>query len=414
MNERLKRALIITGFVLVVIGMFVVIYFVFFRSTDQLNGNTNQPGNINGLPNANNGNRNASTGSNVNSLPVTNTSASGPSKYADGGATLVETVVNTPVAGQTVSNTGSLQYYDRQTGKFFQVSADGMSTKVMTDAIYKDLDTVTWDPSGTKAILQFPDGSKVLYNFATKKQSTLPRELDNFSFSPTGSQIVSKYLDAKHLDNQWLMVSNPDGTGSQSVEQLAENADKVIAAWSPNNAVVGTYERSSTSSSSDIIFLGKNNENYPLVTVDGKGFTPNWSPDGSKILYSVYSDDTNNAAHLYIMNGDVNTLGQNIIDLNLNTSANKCAFSQDNYTIYCAVPYYTVENSGPIPSLGYSVPDNLYAIDMLRGTTTLLARPVDEHSLQQYSVGSIRLSGDESAIYFTDANTGKLHRILLP
>lgn len=413
MNERLRRFLLIAGFILVVAGMVFAIYWVFFRGQPTTPGVKNaNTGNINGLPPISNGNTNRTPTGNINGLPLTNTST-GPSRFANGGATIAEPVTTVPTSGPTVSTNGDLVYYDRPTGKFFRQSSDGTNKSVLTDAVYRDVETITWDPNGTKAVLTFPDDSKVLYDFNQKKQYTLPRELNEFSFSPNGDQLASKYLDAQHPDNQWLMVSRPDGTGAQSIEQLGENARKVTTSWSPNNSVIATFEQSTNASSSEIIFLGKSGENLPSAQVDGRGFIPNWSPDGNRVLYSTYSDVTDNAPHLYLMDGSADRLGQNILDLNLDTRADKCVFSQDNHTVFCAVPYYPVSNSGPQPSLAFSVPDNIYSIDLLRGSATLVARPVDGSQRQRFSMGSIKLSTDESTLYFTDTQTGYLHRLLL-
>lgn len=410
MNERLRRILFIIAFVLVVVGMFWLIYFIFFRSSPVTNGNTNTA-NVNGLPPLANGNVNRTPGANVNSVPVVNTN---PDRYANGGPTVVEPVIPTPTAGATVTSGGDLSYYDRPTGKFFKIGADGVSKIALTDAVYREVETVTWNRDGDKAVLTFPDDSKIMYDFAAKKQVTLPRELNEFMFSPNGDQLVSKYLDGKDPDNQWLMVTNADGTNAQSVEQLGENARKVTSSWSPNNTVVATYEKSVTGSTTEIIFLGKNNENLPSAEVDGRGFIPNWTPDGSRILYSVYNEFTDNAHHLYIMDGSPDNLGRNIIDLGLDTRADKCTFSQDNYTVYCAVPYYPVTDSGPVPSLGYSVPDNIYKIDLLRGSTELIASPVDDSRRRRFSIGTMHLNLEESVLYFTDVQTGYVNRILLP
>jgi len=410
MSERIRRILLIVAFVLVVVGLFWLIYLVFFRSSPVTNGNTNTA-NINGLPPLANGNVNRTPGTNVNTLPLVNTN---PDRFANGGPTVVEPVISTPTSGATVTTGGELAYYDRPSGKFFKIGADGVTKTALTDAVYKEVETVTWDRAGNKAVLTFPDDSKVMYDFVQKRQVTLPRELNEFMFSPDGNQLVSKYLDVKDADNQWLMVTKADGTGAQSVEQLGENARKVTSSWSPNNTVVATYEKSVTSSTSEIIFLGKNGENLPSTQVDGRGFLPNWTPDGTRLLYSVYNEFTDNAHHLYIMDGTAEGLGRNIIDLGLDTRADKCTFSQDNYTVYCAVPYYPVSDSGPVPSLGYSVPDNIYKIDLLRGSTELIASPVDEGRRRRYSIGTMNLNQEESILYFTDVQTGYVNRILLP
>lgn len=412
MPDRLKKILLIAGFVLVAIGMVVAVYFIFFRGAQKIAVNRN--GNVNGLPSVNNGNISTTGNVNTTNLPTTetNTTNTNPSHQANGGSTLVDTIVSGN-AGSIASSGNGLQYYDQTTGSFYLISPDGTSRTLMTDAKYPSVQDISWSQDGKQAVLTFPDNSKVAYNFTTKKQTTLASELNNFSFSPSGNNLVSKYLDANDKSNQWLIVSKNDGTTPQSVEQLGENAGNVIPAWSPNNQVVATYESSVNGNQSQIIFLGQNGENFPSVNIEGRGYIPVWSPDGSKILYSTYSAATNDNPHLYIMNGSVDGLGQNIIDLGLDTRADKCTFSQNGYTIYCAVPYYMNAGSGPQPDLSAGIPDNIYEINLLKGSSTLLARPVDSNGTQRFSIGALRLAPDESSLFFIDQQTGAVERVQL-
>jgi Tol biopolymer transport system component len=413
MNPTLRRLLIILGFIVVTLGFFFIIWFVFFRGNGTLTFNRNTGGITNGLPTPSNGNVNRFVPSNINGVPTENTGAN-TSSIAEGGATTVTTISQNSSEGAVVNGqTGDLQYYDRTNGKFFAVSPDGNTTTLLTTDVYPGANGVTWSPTGTQAVIGFPDSSNILYDFTTKRQTTLPNELADFSFSPAGDKLAAKFLDARDTENQWLVVSNPDGTQSQSVEHLGINASKVTVAWSPNQQIVATYAKSVTDTQQQIIFLGANNENFPSATVYGKGFTPNWSPDGQKLLFSTYGPLTNNNPHLYMMNGSPENLGGNTLDLGLTTSADKCGFAPSGATMYCAVPYYMNPGSGPQPSLSAGVPDNIYKIDLRSGIVSLIARPVDSANQQRFSAKNLRVAADESAVYFTDANTGTIQRIRL-
>lgn len=413
MSPRLQRILLIAGFILVTIGFLVAIFYVFFRPTPET-GNINQPGNINGLPGIGNGNINGVVVQNVNDLPNINALPVDvpPSSIANGGPTTTETVVPTSAAGLIAAgDAAGLQYYDRLTGKFYRLSADGLSRVELSDAVYRDVDQINWSPDGKQAILEFPDQSKILYNFETKKQATLPKELNDFSFGPNSDKIVSKYLDGANTTNQWLIVSNPDGTESLSVEHLGANADKVMSAWSPNNQIIAMYQKTVNTDQSEIIFLGAQGENFPSVTIEGRGFTPNWSPDGRRLLYSVYSQVTDDNPQLFIMNGTSSTLGSGQFDLGLNTTADKCTFSSSGTSIYCAVPYYLNPGSGPQPELSAGVPDNIYRIDLSTGQSSLIARPVDANRNQRFSATNLQLTAGDTYLYFTDALTGSVEKV---
>lgn len=414
MSPLLKRALLITGFVLVTVGFLAAIFFVFFRPSDTPSNQNQNTGNTNGLPGIGNGNINTAIDGNVNALPNVNGAAIDvpPSTIADGGPTATETVVSSQASGLIAAgDQAGLQYYDTQTGKFYRLSADGLTKTELTDAVYRDVEKLNWSPDGNQAILEFPDQTKVLYNFTTKKQTTLPKELNDFSFGPSSDKIVSKYLDGANTDNQWLIVSNPDGSNSLSVEHLGANADKVSSAWSPNNQIIATYQKTVNSDQSEVIFLGAQGENFPSVTIEGRGFIPKWAPDGRRLLYSAYSEVTDDIPHLYIMNGTSSTLGSGLYDLGLDTTADKCTFSSSGTSIFCAVPYYLNPGSGPQPELSAGVPDNIYRIDLATGQSTLIARPVDGNRNQRFSATNLQLAGGDSFLYFTDAATGSVEKI---
>ncbi len=414
MSPLLKRSLLIAGFILVTVGFLAAIFFVFFRPSETPSNQNQGTGNTNGLPGVGNGNINTSVDGNVNALPNVNGTAIDvpPSTIADGGPTATETVVSSQASGLIAAgDQAGLQYYDAQTGKFYRLSADGLSKTELSDAVYRDVERLNWSPDGNQAILEFPDQSKVLYNFTTKKQTTLPKELNDFSFGPSSDKIVSKYLDGANTDNQWLIVSNPDGSNSLSVEHLGANAEKVASAWSPNNQIIATYQKTVNSDQSEVIFLGAQGENFPSVTIEGRGFIPKWAPDGRRLLYSAYSEVTDDIPHLYIMNGTSSTLGSGLYDLGLDTTADKCTFSSSGTSIFCAVPYYLNPGSGPQPELSAGVPDNIYRIDLATGQSTLIARPVDSNRNQRFSATNLQLAGGDSFLYFTDAATGSVEKI---
>lgn len=414
MNPSLRRILLIVSFAIVVIGLGYAIYLVFFKPGPVVTVN-NGAQNVNGLPTLGNGNINGVVQGNINGLPIVNAlqGTTGPTQIAQGGPTLTTTVVDHTSQGLTVSGDGNLLYYDRTQGQFYKLSADGAIKELLTNDIYKDVQNITWAPDGQKAILTFPDNSKILYNFNGKKQTTLPKELNDFSWSPRSDQIVSKFLDGQNPDNQWLMVSKPDGSQSSTAEHLGENAGDVIPLWSPNNQIIATYQNSIDATHTEIIFLGAQGENFKSATVDGRGFTPKWTPDGRRMLYSAYGPDTQDNPHLFMMNASPDTIGTGNIDLGLDTTADKCTFSASGLSIYCAVPYYLNPGSGPQPILSADVPDNIYQIDLVRGSTNLVARPVDSHLNQRYNATNLQLTPNEDALFFTDALTGTIQKIQL-
>ncbi|MCX7779164.1 MAG: hypothetical protein N2259_02920 [Patescibacteria group bacterium] len=332
------------------------------------------------------------------------------SEVAKGGPTWFYPVSEEKVQDAELARDGqSSLYYQKETGKFYEVAPDG-TKKLLTDQTFPNAEKITWSPVKDKAIIEFPDGFKVMYDFQKKKQVTLPKEWYEFSFSPTGREIAFK-TDSKYPEDRWLAVANPDGTGGKAIEHMGENQDKVIVSYSPNNQVIafsatgnprGAFEQ-------EILLIGKYGENFPALIVDGRGFEPQWSPQGNKILYSVYSDETNYNPTLYVVGGSGDQMGRGKINLGLQTWAHKCTIDQSENFAYCAVPRNLPQGAGLVPELAANVKDDFYKIDLRTGRSTFLA----EGAFGAYNVSKVFLSSDESLLYFVDQDLGRLRYIRL-
>lgn len=415
LSSRIRLILGILGLTAATVLIGVAIYFSFFRST--LNLSNRRPagnGTINGaLPNANEagnanrvGNANRGVNGGVTGLPAI-------SDIAQGGDTKTGTIVNAPTADVTTTASGrEVLYYDPTDGKFYKISADGQTRTVLSETAFRGVEKVTWSTDKTKAILSFPDDSKILYDFATKKQTTLPKELSDFSFSPDSSRIAAKFT-GETADDNWLVVSNPDGSSAEIVESLGAQADRVTPAWSPNNQVVATFAKSAGTDSQEIVFLGKQNENFKSLPVEGRGFQGQWSTDGSRMLYSVHTSENSYTPELYIADAQGEAIGQHKVKLDVATFADKCAFGSGGGSLYCAVPQYLPPGAGLRPETTRGIPDSIVRVDLRTGVKTTLARPVDDQGNSTYSIRNLLLADGEGTIVFTDWVTGKIHRIRL-
>ena len=329
-----------------------------------------------------------------------------PTEIAQGGITATIELTNNPVAGIAANPDGkSLNYYNPGDGKFYRIDKDGNSQE-LSSKVFHNVSSIAWSPVEDKAILEYPDGANILYNFNSEKQVTLPAHWQEFNFSANGKKIVTKSigLDA---DNRWLLVSNPDGSGAKAIEPLGNNAEMVIDAWSPNNQVVALYREGTGFDTQDIFFVGQNKENFKSLSVQGRGFEPLWSPQGDRLLYSVYSSANNFKPSLWIVNAQGTSIGAQRKSLKLETWAQKCTFS-GNTSVYCAVPDQLEEGAGMFPELGNNTVDSLYKINITTGQKELIAIPDGN-----FSINKVIVSEDEKRLFFTDTLTGKIYKINL-
>lgn len=401
----MKKVLILIGLVLITIGIGYAMYSLFFKVPEEVAepppGEEVLPPGV-GLPSAD-------IGRPPTIPPITEVPGielpPGVSAVADGGVTLVTPVVSVPTVGASVSTSGNLNYYNSVDQRFYRLGDDG-TTSLLSSKQFFNVDEATFDPAGGKAIVEYPDGSNILYDFNSDTQVTLPRHWEDFGFNPTGDQLISKSIGIDP-SNRFLVVSSPDGTGALPIQDLGDNADKVDASWSPNNQIVGIAKTGNDigGDRQEIFFIGQHQENYKSLVVQGLGFESQWTPEGDQLLYSTTSALTDYKPSLWLVDASGNDIGRNREHLNINTWADKCTFS-DNDTVYCAVPTDLPRGAGLQPAVANTIPDELYRIDLSTGLRTRIAIPEGSHTID-----TLMITPDEDKLFFVDKDTGIINKI---
>ena|SRR3989338_6708668 len=406
MSDRTKRILQIIIFVVIIVAMGFGIYLFFFKPliappvAPPAAPPTAPP--TAGLPPA------APAAPLVPVAPFPAAPAPEISPTATGGLTQISTLSTSPTLAPFISADGTaVQYYNRVDGKFYRVRPDG-TLELLSDKVFFNVANVTWAPDSNQAILEYPDGSNIMYNFATGRQVTLPRHWQSFDFSPRsdGIAFLSVGIDE---DARWLAVAQPDGSGTKAIEPLGDNASKVQVAWSPNDHIVAFSKTGSAQGfgNQEILMVGQQGENFRSLVVNGIGFQGEWSPDGTHILYSASSADNDWIPELWVVEGTPDRIGVNKTRLELNTWVDKCTFASAT-AIYCAVPETLERGIGLYPAAVGNTPDRLWRVDLASGNRDLIAIPPESHTID-----NIVVSQDEQYLYFSDKISGQLYKINL-
>lgn len=404
----LRKLIIVIAFILLVLGIGFGLYWVFFRSIDEeLRPDIFNAGEI---PNIGPGDItivNGLSNSLINGLPWQDYIKDQISPVATGGLTEVQEVSSGEVSGLAVSADG-LRYYDKASQQFYRVDEKGQIQALSSSRFYQ-VQNVTWATSGQKAILEYPDGSNILYNFRTGQQVTLPPELEDFGFNVDGSQISAKWMGANE-DNNWLVAANEDGSGMFLIEPLGDQSFNTQIGFSPDNQIAAFYTKHYDGQRQEVFPIGLNGENFKSFVVNGSGFESRWSPEGDRLVYSVYSDTTDYNPNLWVTQGRTSELGDIKVSLNVATWPNKCTFSSSDRMI-CAVPQGLPRGAGLYPEIADRFPDNFYTIDLNTGLKSLVASPIGQHG--SYTAYNLFMSPDGSRLYFTDKSSGTLQSIRL-
>lgn len=406
MSDRAKRILLILGFLLIVIVIGFGIWWFFFRPIFRPPALPPvpplAPPPTVGLPPA---------APAPPLIPITPSAAppeAAPTAIASGGLTQTTGLTNAPILSPTLAPDGtSLQYYNRTDGRFYRIRPDG-TTELLSDKVFFNVSQLTWAPDRNQAILEYPDGSNILYDFSTRRQVSLPRHWQNFSFSPRSDGIAFLSIGIDE-DTRWLGIAAPDGSSAKPIEPLGDNASKVQVAWSPNDQVIA-FSRTGLPQGLDaqeVLLVGKQGENFRSLLVNGIGFRGRWSPDGQILLYSATSGAGDFKPQIWLVEATPDRIGANKTPVALNTWADKCTFASTT-VVYCAVPVELPRGAGLYPAVAGNTPDQLWRVDLVTGGRERTAIPEGSHTID-----NLVASSDGRYLYFTNRLSGQLYKINL-
>ncbi len=402
MNERFKKIIVVIGFILSIFAIGYALYYTFFKPAAPSPTVEPTPEELGGLPTA------GEAGERPVTTPTTGGALPPAAEVAGGGRTVTTALTQTAISSTTASTDGAgVNFYNPEDGKFYTIDENG-NLVALSDTKFPEVENVSWNKDGEKAVLEFPDGTNIVYDFNDERQVTLPKHWEDFEFSPKSDEILAKSIGIDP-SNRWLVTTNDDGSNAKAFQALGENADKVTVSWSPNDQVVA-FSDTAESIGLDrkfILPIGKNSENYKGLTVEGLFFLPLWSPDGKTLLYSAAGDYSDNKPLLWLVDATPATMGEDRHSLGLNTWVDKCTFT-DSKIVYCAVPRNLPSNAGLGRVLYLDYPDTLYKIDLSNSKVTLVAIPEEDIPMENLSV-----SDDGSILYFTSGLDGTLQMMRL-
>lgn len=193
--EKYKNIILLLSFLLVAAFLGYMIFLFFFKpimTSDNKTDNKQATSTTSGFPAAGTGTKaiadsGIGTVSQEPGLPQSKASA-----VAFGGLTETKKLNDSASVAATLSGDGSnVQFYNQEDGKFYKIDKDG-KTVLLSDKIFHNVENVTWAGDKEKAVLEYPDGSNVVYDFASESQTTLPKHWEDFNFSRTAKNWSAK------------------------------------------------------------------------------------------------------------------------------------------------------------------------------------------------------------------------------
>lgn len=405
-----KKIIFVVLFLVLCFGLGFGIYYLFFRTPEPKPG---EPGWVPpgaNLPLTNQG-VSIGTGTGAGGLPEIGEEKIGEEKIdkiAQGGLTETLPLHADKVSGLTLSsNSDGVNFYNQTDNKFYTLSSDGRDLIPLSEQEFFEVQDVFWSADKSKAIISYPDGSKVIYDFVKQEQLSLNKEIQEPVFGGE-DRVAYKYLSP---DNNWLTVADTKGTQVDLIEPLGDQSSLVQVTWSPTNQVVALYAKPTGLDQSEVFFIGLKDENFRSLMVDGTNFKGLWSPSGVKLLYQVVNSANNFNPALFIVEAEGDNIGRHKFNLGLSTWVDKCIFASEAI-VYCAVPRQLPEGAGLYPELVPETKDLIYRIDLATGFKDLVADPILDGA-NNFSIGKIYLSSDGRYLFFYDKITEKVYRMQL-
>lgn len=399
----IKKIALIVLFIGVSIGMAFLLYRFFFAPAAPPPPVTEPPVTVppGGLPPAGVGRPPGEVPVGPDGLPIAPGVPAPGEEVAEPGVQLGEPGT---IAESAAPTAGGLNYYNASDSRFYRIDEEGNAVR-LSPRSFPAVSAVTWAKDGNKAVVEFPDQSKIVYDFTQETQVTLPKHWEDFAFTSDGGTIVAKSIGLDP-DNRWLVSAAADGSGARLIEPLGENEDKVTVSVSPDAAIVAFSDTGEPVGfdSRDLLPIGQNGENLKALRVEGFDFIPQWSPNGSRLVYSAASAGTDYQPALWVVRADGTEIGGSRVRLDVRTWADKCTFAGDD-VMYCAEPVSLPSGAGLQRDIAAGTLDHLLKIDL----TTGIARDITPVGFEA-TIDALTVAGDGNSLFVADS-AGQLTKV---
>jgi hypothetical protein len=345
-------------------------------------------------------------GTSNDSAATENTSAGAISKVNQGKITEISAKkVFFPVID---FNNSQIQYYSKETGMLSQMNLDGSGDKKLSPKSLPNLANVIWAPNGAKAILETrqSDGSSYDYYNRAEDKIIPIKNIDTIVWQNI-NKIFYKYYDTKTQDRS-LNIASPDGSDWLKITDIAyKKADLapipksgLVSIWNSADALTETLFESVAIAGGErkSLFTGKFGADYL------------WNGNGDTFLIS-HSDQKGGAK---IQLAIANEQGGEYRNLSIGTFVSKCVWSNDNVTVFCAVPD-TISGNVVLPN-DYNTgkvktKDSFWKINTKTGEKSSLVNPAKIPT--EIDASNLFINDQETMLIFLNKLDNKLYKLEL-
>jgi len=303
-----------------------------------------------------------------------------------------------------------VKYYSMTSGNVYESNFDGSELTRLSSAILTNFIKVLWSPDKSKVIAIFNENGqakKYFYNYNTKISIPLDLKMGWVSWAPNQDRITYQYYNSQTEDNN-ISIAKPDGSDWNNIFQT--RMKDLIVEW-PDPSKITLRTKPSGLAQSVVYTIDLTNNNFQKIIDETYGLTVLWSPLGDKILFS---ETDSRGKNLKLKIADLKK--QTITELNITTLPEKCVWSQDNRTIFCAAPK-TIPNSTVLPDDFYkgavSFNDEFWQLNLETEKTVKILEAKDSKETTPYNAKELLLPPLEDYLLFINQKDGFLYSLPL-
>lgn len=329
------------------------------------------------------------------------------------------TIEPTPTEEIIVEDAIAIRYMEQSTAHIYETYTDSLiETRISNTTIPRIYDTY-WNLNGESLVFRYlEDGTNKIQTYLATLSSPSVFAEGGSSESPSmlkdlkGNFLVEGIADISvSPDKTRFFTLEPvvggvvgiteDFIGGTKSQVFESSLSEWLSFW-PNSTTITLTTKPSGLVPGYMYSVDVNKKSFDKVLGGIVGLTTKMSPDGKKVLYSA---SVANGVRLYSY--DLNT--KSITDLGMSTLPEKCVWSKDSITVYCAVPKSF--SSGTYPDVWYQgrvfFEDVLWSMNLDTSVYYTLIDPSDVLNTS-IDMTNLFLDGGEKYIFFTNKKDGIL------